>query len=132
MKTLTQIRTRDWSLALDGVVDGSGLGDVVENLTDIDQCLRIILTTTKGTDPLRPDFACNLLGFLDHPVEQVRPQIVLEVTEAIFRYEPRVKVLSVTVDLVAIAQLLVGVTWQPLIAGLVPSASFQTVITIGV
>lgn len=96
MMTLDDITSRDWSMRLDAGIDGAGLGDVVQSYDDVSQCLGIILTTPKGTDPLRPDFACDVHEYLDRPVDVMLPHLVRAVTAAIERYEPRVVLLGVT------------------------------------
>jgi len=62
--TLNDIASADWSLMLDSSSpsgrSGSGIGQVVEGVADINQCIGIILSTPKGSDPLRPTFACDL------------------------------------------------------------------------
>lgn len=109
---------------------GSGIGNVVQGVADINQCISIILTTPKGSDPLRPDFACDVWQFLDLPLTIARPQMIREIVEAITHYEPRVNVLQVTVDLVpgTLSNLQVSITWQLAISvpG-IPSGTTQTV-----
>lgn len=82
--------TPHWQLALGG--DG-----VVQQMADVRQCIRIILTTPKGSDPLRPEFGCGAGNYLDLPLDAARPHIVREVREAL-AWEPRVTVSGVTVS----------------------------------
>ena len=117
--TLTDITSADWSLALDSPGSpGSGIGNVVQGIADVNQCIRIILTTPKGSDPLRPTFGADLWQYIDFPIQTAIPNIVREVTDAITLWEPRVKLISVIAKPVneATAQsgahLSVGVTWQ--------------------
>ena len=86
--------TPHWQLALGG--DGAANG-VVQQIADIQQCIRIILTTPKGSDPLRPDFGCDAGNYLDLPLDAARPHIVREVRAAL-AWEPRVSVSGVTVS----------------------------------
>src|SRR5581483_8512823 len=103
--TLTDITSADWSLMLDqnspSGLPGSGIGNVVQGVADINQCISIILATPHGSDPLRPTFACDLWQWLDAPINIARPHLVREIVEAITRWEPRVRVLSVVVNLAA-------------------------------
>jgi phage baseplate assembly protein W len=97
MITLADITSADWSLSLDVPgMPGSGLGQVVQGMADINQCIQIILTTPKGSDPLRPTFGANLWQFIDYPIDAAIPAIVREVTEAITLWEPRVTLTRVT------------------------------------
>lgn len=91
--------------------------ELVTGLDDIDQCLRVILTTPPGTDPLRPRFALDLLAFIDKPIHQIRPKLVRGVLDAITIWEPRVKVLRVAVDQPDLSSLRVGVLWEPVAGG---------------
>ncbi|MDO8433505.1 MAG: GPW/gp25 family protein [Candidatus Binatus sp.] len=88
--SLEDIRSADWSLKLDAI------GEVVEGIDDVKQCLGIIATTPQGTDPLRPTFGSNIWRYLDHPIDRALPAIVSELTTAIARWEPRVTLVSVT------------------------------------
>ncbi len=117
--TLGDIASADWSLALDlQGVPGSGIGNVVQGLADVNQCIQIILTTSKGSDPLRPTFGADVWRYMDAPINAAIPQIVREVTEAILRWEPRVTLVSINVtsvlggDAQAGAHLNISVTWR--------------------
>lgn len=70
-------------------------GEVVEGLRDIDQAIRIILTTPKGSDPHRPEFGSDLHLYIDWPVNRVVPHLVREAVDAIRRWETRVTVVQV-------------------------------------
>lgn len=89
MTPLTQITAQDWQLAL------GQPGHVVTELEDIAQCLRVILTTPRGSDPLRPHFACDLWRYLDAPIDHAIPHIVREAWDAIQTYEPRVELVRI-------------------------------------
>lgn len=94
--TLADITSADWSLRLDiPGQPGSGIGKVVQGTTDVSQCIQIILTTPKGSDPLRPTFGTDLWQFIDYPLQTAIPLIVREVTEAITLWEPRVQLVKV-------------------------------------
>lgn len=90
MAILKDIKSKDWSL---GILEQ---GSIVEGLSDIHQCIYIILTTVKGTDPLRPEFGCDIFRWLDRPVNQAIPNMVKETVLAINTWEPRVVVKQVT------------------------------------
>jgi phage baseplate assembly protein W len=120
--TLSDIGSADWSLKL------GGIGDVVEGVADVEQCLAIILTTPKGSDVLRPTFGADLFGYIDSPITTAIPVIVREVSAAIAAWEPRVKLISVRVAPAsdttsqAGAHLSLRIAWQLKLAG----ASQQT------
>jgi phage baseplate assembly protein W len=127
---LADISSVDWSLKLDAAGEpGSGIGYVVQGLTDVNQCIQIILTTPKGSDPLRPTFGADVWRYIDAPINAAIPAIVREVTEAITRWEPRVIVISIRATPVtgtetqAGAHLEVAVTWRLKLTALGPGAS---------
>lgn len=134
--TLADIGSADWSLALDsteGGASGAGIGSVVQGLGDVDQCIRIILTTPRGSDPLRPTFGCDLWSYIDFPVNLARASIVREAAQAIAHWEPRVRLLSVTVSPVldssaqSGAHLTVTATWELALGGAVPQNTTVTI-----
>ena len=74
-------------------------GGVVEGLRDIDQAIRIILTTPKGSDAHRPDFGSDLHLYIDWPTNRVTPHLVRESVDAIRRWETRVSIVQVQVSI---------------------------------
>lgn len=109
--TLADITSSDWSLKV------GALGAVVQGLADVDQCIAIILTTPKGSDPLRPTFGADLWRYIDNPITVAVPSIVREVTAAISMWEPRVTLLAVTATPVNAgaqsgAHLNIAIIWQ--------------------
>lgn len=105
MATLSEIQSADWSLSVDAP------GEVVQGANDIAQCLLIILTTVKGSDPLRPDFGCGLYDKLDQPVNTVAASMVLDITESIRRWEPRAALTGVKFSLVDQSNLRFSISW---------------------
>lgn len=82
----TDIESRHWSLSI------TDRGEIVTDLQDIAQCIIILLSTNKGSDPFRPNFGFNLGELLDKPVNFVIPNGKLGILDAISEYEPRVTV----------------------------------------
>lgn len=132
---LADITSADWSLMLDATAAQlgleSGIGNVVQGLADVQQCVVIILTTPPGSDPFRPTFACDLGQFIDMPVSLAYPHIVREVMQALTTWEPRITVLSVQVQPVldstmqSGAHLNISVAWQLKLTGSVPPSALQ-------
>jgi phage baseplate assembly protein W len=124
--TLADITSADWSLKLNAI------GQVVQGIDDIEQCIEIILTTPQGSDLLRPTFGADLWQYIDNPLTVAVPSIVREVSAAISMWEPRVTLQSVTVTPAtdsssqSDAHLNVSVTWQLKLAG--GSSSSQTTV----
>jgi phage baseplate assembly protein W len=87
--TLADITSADWSLKL------GAIGQVVQGVADVDQCVAIILTTPLGSDPLRPTFGCDIWRYIDHPISEALPAIVRELTAALTTWEPRITLTGV-------------------------------------
>lgn len=85
--TLTSdINSTMWSMST------TDYGAVVTDLDDIIQCVLIILSTNKGSDPFRPEFGFNLNELVDKPVNFVIPNGKLGILDALAQWEPRVTV----------------------------------------
>lgn len=132
--TLADCTSADWSLKL------GAIGQVVQGVADVDQCIAIILTTPQGSDPLRPTFGCDIWRYIDHPASRALPAIVRDLTAALTRWEPRINVVSVTATPIldqttqSGAQLSVAVTWRLNLSGTAPvSATLgaTTTVTVG-
>lgn len=101
----TSITAAHWQPAL-----GTS-GEVVEGLRDIDQAIRIILTTPKGSDAHRPEFGSNIHLYIDWPVNRVTPHLVREAVDSIRQWEPRVFVVQVQVTIEG-SQITLRVQWR--------------------
>lgn len=101
----TSITAAHWQPAL-----GTS-GEVVEGLRDIDQAIRIILTTPKGSDAHRPEFGSDLHLYIDWPTNRVTPHLVRETVDAIRAWETRVTVVQVQVSMDG-AHVTVRVQWR--------------------
>lgn len=104
-----QSNSQDWQpeLGTDGIVGG---------LDDIDQCIRTILLTPKGSDPHRPTFGSNLHLYIDWPQNRVTPHLVREVVLAIREWEPRAGDVRVGVAH-SLAAVELSVEWAPVDGG---------------
>ena len=101
----TSITAAHWQPAL-----GTS-GELVEGLRDIDQAIRIILTTPKGSDAHRPEFGSDLHLYIDWPTNRVTPHLVRETVDAIRRWETRVSVVQVQVS-IDVEHITVRVQWR--------------------
>lgn len=100
MATLTQnIKSRDWQLST------AGVGVLAEGLQDIRQCLDIILRTTKGTDPLRPEFGSDIYQYIDKPHNIAIPNIKKAIIEAASIWEKRIEIDTVAHKLESESQI---------------------------
>ena len=92
MNTQSTLITTHWQIA------PNIENQVVQGIDDIHQCIGHILSTTKGTDVLRPEFGSDHFQYIDQPEDIAIPNIVREVTLALQRWEKRIKVDSVNVE----------------------------------
>lgn len=109
MVDVTTLKTQWWSPKL-GEFNG-----VAENIADIEQCIRIILNTPKGSDPHRPTFASNTHSFIDRPLNLVRGRLIREITKAIETWEPRLILRKVDLEYDKDsnpAQTIAHITWR--------------------
>lgn len=105
MTILSDIKSKDWALSVNAP------GEVVESLSDIHQCVLIILETVKGTDPLRPEFGCDIFKWIDKPVNVAIPNMIKEAVTAINTWEPRVVVTTVTPK-IEVSHVSLRVEWE--------------------
>ena len=66
--------------------------DIVKEKDDIAQSIYLILTTIKGSDPLRPDFGSDIYKYIDKPMNMSEPMMVAEVYDAVGRWEKRIRI----------------------------------------
>ena len=82
--TLNDIKATNWQLSTQMI------GQVVEGINDIRQCMGIILTTTKGSDPMRPLFGSDIWRFIDSPINTAVATISAEIIDSIGKWEQRI------------------------------------------
>lgn len=91
MANVNEITTTNWQISYDGV------GEIVENVDDIRQCIAIILSTPRGSDALRPFFGSDMHKYSDASITNSVANIAREAKLSVSRWEPRVVVDTVTV-----------------------------------
>lgn len=66
----------------------------------VDQSIRLILRTASAERVMRPDFGAGMEGLAFEPLNSVTATLVRQrVKDTLTRYEPRIEVLDVTVEL---------------------------------
>lgn len=91
--TLNDIKSTNWQLS------NQMIGQVAEGIDDIRQCIGIILTNTKGSDPLRPLFGSDIWRFIDSPINTAVANISAEIIDCIGKWEQRVVIKELTYNL---------------------------------
>lgn len=107
MTTINDIKSVDWQPKI------GEIGAVVEGLDDIHQCIRIILTTPKGSVPHNPLFGSDIWRYLDYPVNEVIPHLIREAVDNIEAWEPRIQLIGIQ-PVVDGATITLQVEWQPI------------------
>lgn len=101
-----EIRAADWSVKV------GTPGEVVEGFDDVDQCIRVILSTAKGSDPHRPLFGCDAWKWIDAPTNVALPNMIREAVDSLELWEPRIDVVRITRSVDG-EQVSITVEWQP-------------------
>ena len=76
-------------------IEGTGY---VYNSQDIVQSWHIILTTIKGSDPLRQKFGSSLYKFIDKPFKKVKGDLIATIKTELEHYETRATIKSIEVE----------------------------------
>lgn len=105
METIDKIESIWWQPELNKI------GSIVEDIEDIAQCIRIILTTPKGQDPHRPEFGSDIWKYIDYPVNEAIPNIIREAIDAINTWEPRCEIVRIRAS-VEISQVFLRIEWK--------------------
>jgi phage baseplate assembly protein W len=86
-----------WSFPVD--VDKTGGIKLVSRETEIEQSIRLIISTAPGERPMRPEFGCSIHDHVFDGIDgRTAGRIAFSVREALRRWEPRIDVLGVGVD----------------------------------
>ena len=96
-------------------VDGAGSIAMSEFEEDIRESIRIILSTSKGERPMRPDFGCGIHDLVFAPMNNTTIGLIeSSVREALTLWEPRIELLSVRVSTeeADLGRLLVGIDYR--------------------
>jgi phage baseplate assembly protein W len=95
--------------------DASGSIALVSDDRDLEQAIRLILTTAPGERPMRPTFGCGIHDYVFAPANATTAgRISVEVKRALAFWEPRIEVKSVDVSVDGVAQntLYINITYQ--------------------
>jgi len=80
-------------------VDSKGRIEMSEHEQDIQEAIKIILSTSKGERVMRPDFGCGIYDFFFAPINTATlGMIEASVREALTLWEPRIELVNVSVS----------------------------------
>ena len=95
--------------------DHTGSIALVTREREIEEAIRLILATSPGERPMRPEFGCRIHDFVFAPADAATAgQIAFEVRTALERWEPRVDIRDVDVrfDAVERGTLYVDISYE--------------------
>ena len=79
-------------------IDATGSVALVRREREIEESIRLILGTSYGERPMRPEFGCGIHELVFAPADSATAaRIAYEVRESLDRWEPRVDVVDVEV-----------------------------------
>ena len=82
--------------------DATGGIALVRHEREIEESIRLILGTAFGERPMRPEFGCGIHDYIFAPTDATTAgRIAYEVRAALRRWEPRIEVADVAVDVAA-------------------------------
>lgn len=89
---------RGWAFPLG--VDATGGVALVSGDREIEEAIRLILSTAYGERPMRPEFGCGVHDLLFAPADATTAgRVGFEVRMALARWEPRIQVVDVDVTI---------------------------------
>ena len=103
----------NWPVQTD---QGGGIA-LASGATDLEQAMYLILSTSPGERPMRPEFGCRLQEFVFAGADSTTAGLIaFEVRAALRRWEPRVEVEDVVVSASAddLSTLLIEITYTVL------------------
>jgi uncharacterized protein len=86
---VNDITSAEWSLST------RGQGEVEQGFDDINQCIKLIVSTQRGTDPMRPNFGCDLWRFMDYGINVAAARMTNEILSALATWETRIEVTNI-------------------------------------
>ena len=96
---------RGWAFPLR--TDSTGGIAMVSREREVEEAIRLILGTTPGERPMRPEFGCRIHDFIFGLADGTTAnEITVEVKRALLRWEPRIDVEDVVVSFDALDQSL--------------------------
>ena len=101
-----------WSFPLR--IEAIGRVALVSKDQEIEEAIRIILGTSYGERPMRPEFGCGIHDFVFAPADATTAgHLAYEVRQSLERWEPRIEVLGiqVTPDAADASTLYIDITY---------------------
>ncbi|MGW7578586.1 GPW/gp25 family protein [Streptomyces sp. NPDC054765] len=101
--------------AFPAVITSTGRVDLATGSDDVEQAIRIILSTVPGERPMRPEFGCGIHHLVFDSLDATTvARADLEVRRALDRWEPRIEIddLLFSTDAVDVGVLYIDVRYR--------------------
>lgn len=79
-------------------VEGNSRGFTQEEFDNVKLCLETLLSVRAGSQPLDRDFGIDYDGIVGYPLPVAENMLILEITDKVKRYEPRVTIEKIEVE----------------------------------
>lgn len=90
---------RGWAFPVEST--SNGRIRLVEGETDIEQAIRLVLSTAPGERVMRPEFGCGIHRYAFATIDTTTVTMIEDdVRDALARWEPRIELLDVDAELV--------------------------------
>lgn len=88
------------------------LGECVTGLENVSQAISIITNTQLGSVPLQPEFDCDLISYIDKPINEAQGELIRSASIAIKRWEPRVDLQQIRVKRGEFGHFIFVIDWK--------------------
>jgi len=85
---------RDW-LGQDTTFPIDGAFTPQQGISEVNQCIQLLIATVPGERVMRPTFGCRLYTRVWENIDEVASEGLTDIREAIDNFEPRVDLISV-------------------------------------
>lgn len=86
---------KDW-LGKDTTFPINGVFKPNQGVSEVNQCIQLLIATVPGERVMRPDYGCRLYTKIWDNIDQVASEGLTDIRDAIDNFEPRVELISVS------------------------------------
>lgn len=82
---------------MNNIINGDSTGFTQKEFDNIKLCLETLLSVEAGTQPMDREFGISYNDIVGYPAPVASNMLVLEISEKVERYEPRVSIRDINV-----------------------------------
>lgn len=86
---------RDW-LGQDTRFPIAGGFTISEGMSEVNQCIQLLIATVPGERVMRPEFGCRLYTRVWENIDKVASEGLSDIRQALTLFEPRVDIISIS------------------------------------